>query len=75
MRSSSINQICRLRRRRLSRSIISDGPAVTDDMLVRAPVPVDVAMLVRTPVPVDANTPESTTSNDSVLVINEVTLL
>lgn len=55
----------RLRRRinsMNSRAIISDGPLVTDDMLVQSPEP-DIVV-----------TPEMTSADDSVMVINEVSI-
>ena len=63
MRSSTMNRYQRLHRRQLSRSIITDGPLVTDDMLNRSLEPVD------------ASTPELSSTHDSVVLINEVKVL
>lgn len=54
------NRLQRLRRRRNSRAIVSDGPLVTDDMLLQSPE-ADIV-----------STPEMTSADDSVMVINEV---
>lgn len=59
-RASSIQRLQRLRRRRTPRTIITDGPLVSDDLLFRSPEAIDVS------------TPEATTADDSVLLVNEV---